>query len=460
MSRLIARSISGFSHDAYNCFVSVRQSPKNLERGPLLGTAFAAKDNIATLLEPTTCASLILRDYQSPFEATVVKQLIAAGLALVGKTNMDEFGMGSSTTFSHFGATLNPNYAEPRVAGGSSGGSAAAVASGLADFALGTDTGGSVRQPGSYCGVVGFKPSYGRISRYGVIPYAQGFDCVGILAKSVAMTKRVFDVLDQEDKKDITSLPQEVRDKISKQPRNPKEKLRVGIPNEFILSELLEETVAEIEKVVLKLIALGHEVRSVSLPSIKKLISAYYTLATAEAATNLLRFDGIRFGLAEMPAEPNADPKGMTLITGNRFLHLGPEVQRRIVLGNYTLSSESGNTFLRATRLRRDLVQELNSVFASPNPIEPDSPGASEGCDVLLGPTTFGRAPTVEETAKDRAESILNEYLNDVFTIPASMGGLPAISVPCEDRDFGVQIIGQYGDDRRVLEVAELVESR
>lgn len=449
MIRTSIRLLAEAKRDTYNSLVLSRLATRN-GKGVLANTTFIAKDNISTTNEPTSCGSPMLKEYKSPYDASVVTLLEDAGLTLVGKSNMDEFGMGSGTTFSVHGATLNPRYEDNRVSGGSSGGSAAAVAAQLADFALGTDTGGSVRQPASFCGIVGFKPSYGRISRYGVIDYAQGFDTVGILAQDVSTTRRVFEVLDKYDEKDITSLPQSLRDNIAQQ-RKKKGSLSIGIPKEFLLAELSEEIILLFEKVLAKLMELGHSVKPVTIPSIGKLLSAYYTIATAEAASNLSRFDGIVYG-----ADSDYS-SGMERIAHNRSMGFGPEVQRRIVVGNYTLSSESGDHFFRASRIRRQLVEEFNDIFAMANPLAGEA-GNSDGCDVLMCPTACGRAPTLEEFENDLDANFLNGYINDVLTIPVSMAGLPAISVPCEDGDFGVQVMGQYGDDQTVLEVAKVIE--
>lgn len=449
MLRNSRRLLTRAARDTYNSFVLIRAEPKR-GSGPLQDTTFIVKDNITTTEEPTTCGSGMLKEYTSPFDATVVTLLKAAGLALVGKSNLDEFGMGSSTTFSVHGATVNPRFEDVRIAGGSSGGSAAAIAANLADFALGTDTGGSVREPASYCGIVGYKPTYGRISRYGVIAYAQGFDTVGILARDVGTAKRVFEVLDKYDKNDITSLPQSIRDELAKKTANP-EKLTISIPQELIMAELGEETVAEFEKVVGNLMEMGHTIKPVSVPSIGKLLSAYYTLATAEAASNLSRFDGIRYGYSKGVGS------GVDRISRNRAQGFGPEVQRRIVLGNYTLSSESGDNYFKATKLRKEIVGDFDNVFALTNPLTGKC-ASEEGCDILISPTTFGKAPTLEEFESDCKSNFLNGYINDVLTVPVSLAGLPAISVPCGNKDYGVQLMGQYGDDSAVLAAAALVE--
>lgn len=459
------RQLSTVSRDAYNCLITTIVSPSAESSalkgtGTLKGLKYVAKDNICTEGILTTCGSKILSNYKPPFSATVVSRLNEEGLVLVGKGNLDQFGMGLSTMFSHFGSTINPRYKEPRICGGSSGGSAAAVAAGIADFSLGTDTGGSVRQPASYCGIVGFKPSYGRISRYGVVAYAQGFDCVGILAPNVHTTKKVYNTLDAYDPKDITSMSDKTRDKISRMSKYGdhagSRKLRIGVPEEFLLSEVHEETLTQVETILHKLIKLGHSVFAVSVPSMGRLLSAYYTLATVEAASNMARFDGIRYGQL-CQSDTDELSTSDAIIRNNRSKGLGPEVQRRIVLGNYTLSAESGDNFYRANRLRHNLVEEFNDVFSMPNLLTSLS-APSEGCDVLLGPTASGKAPLMEEYQNDVNRNFLNEYINDVYTVPASMAGLPAISVPCENKDYGVQIMGQYGDDETVLAVAELIE--
>lgn len=449
------RRSSSVAHDTFNALV-LRSRVSPGKPGPLKNTTFIAKANISVPQRPTTCALGLLQNYQSPIVATSVLQLIEAGLTLVGNSNMDEFGMGSLTTLSIHGPTRNPLYEEDRIAGGSSGGSAAAVAGGLADFALGTDTGGSVRQPASYCGIVGFKPSYGRFSRYGVVPYAQGYDCVGVLARLVSTTRSVYDVLNHPDPRDITMMPKPTRDHIFEK----KKRLRVAIPQEFILGELQGLSIEALEKAAVKLMDLGHEVCSVSMPILSRLLAAYYTLAVAEAALNLSRYDGISFGqdhegrFEKTDASSISGKDAQARIVANRSQGFGPEVKRRIILGNYVLSSESGDNFTRATEIRSQLVRDFNNLFASPNLL---TNTASRGTfDLVLGPTAFGPAPTFAEHSHE-SKNILNEYLNDVFTVPASMAGLPAISVPFGG--VGLQIIGQYAHDALVLDTAEMIES-
>lgn len=448
-SRSIRRTLASSIHDPYNALISIRKSPK-LREGPLSSLTWTAKDNIATTEEPTTCASKILSNYYCPFDATVVKLLDEAGAKLLGKNNLDEFGMGSSNTNSAFGPVKNPLYEEFRVAGGSSGGSAAAVAGGICDFSLGTDTGGSVRQPASYCGIIGFKPTYGRISRWGVVAYAQGFDTVGILARDFAVVRKTFEVIDKYDDKDITSMPSWIRSKFGAA-RLPK-KLRIGVPREFIVGELLLEAKKEYSATLENLMKAGHSIVPVSLPSIKKSLPAYYTLVSASAASTLSRFDGVRYGTSVGPEYPE------TIISDNRANGLGMEVKRRTLLGNFTLSSESGDHFVRATGIRQQLVEEMNDVLAFPNHLL-DTPENPDGVHVLVAPTAFGEAPTIEEYTLACQSSLVNGYINDIMTIPASLAGCPSISVPMRNRRYGLQVMTQYGYDQFLLKAAELIEA-
>lgn len=485
---------------------------------------FVVKDNIATTEEPTTAASRMLENYKSPFAATVVSLLQESGLQVAAKSNMDEFGMGSATTHLVFGPTSNPawendtlkeraadsehngSFSGPksrqltdfgpnltvsghtssvtdtsplndkntsqntentgkyrrRIAGGSSGGSAAAVAGGIANFALGTDTGGSVRLPASYTRTIGFKPSYGRLLRWGVLPYAQTFDTVGIIARELAEVRSVYRVLDKYDPKDPTSLPNATRDDISAGraetygSEDPKSRtLTFGVPQELLVSELSDETVSQWAQLLAKIADNGHTVVPVSIPSIRRLLSAYYTLATAEAASNLARYDGIRYGYRGKGPHPNT----AELITGNRDSGFGPEVQRRIVLGNYTLSADSGDHYFTANGVRRTLVEELNEIFRLPNVLM-GTPGAqSSAIDLLVLPTSVGDPATIEEYMRQEEANFLSSYTNDILTVPASLAGIPAISVPCRGFQGGVQLMGQYGDDETVLDAAELVST-
>lgn len=464
--------------------------PANLPLGPLSGTTFGVKLNIASTAAPVDCASEMLRDYVSPFSSTAVLLVEQAGLVSRGTTNMDEFGMGSATTLSSHGAAVNPRYwPEVRVTGGSSGGSAAAVAAGYVDFALGTDTGGSVRQPAVWCGVVGFKPSYGRISRHGVVAYAQLLDTVGVVARLVQMVQKVFRVLDVEDRGDVTSVPEAMRRRgvrgemtevteqneltqksseninpshsISHPPSQEPLRWVVGVPEQMLLGEVSAEAVLALEHVLAGLQQRGCTIVPVSVPAVAHLLLAYYTLATAEAASDLARYDGVRYGAEEGAApvsgatEPQSDARRRAAA---RSRALGPEVQRRVLLGNYTLSSALGSHYLRATGVRRRLVDEFNHVFARPHGLGAGDNGDPDlvRCDVLLSPAVLGRAPLAADYQRDVAQNFLEGYASDALTVPASMAGLPTVSVPCGH--VGVQVMAQFGDDTTALAVAQEVE--
>lgn len=449
--RQLVRRFATTTKDRWNCLIS--ETPSGLASP----RAFVAKDNFATKEGFTTCGSKILAEYKSPFTARAVELLENAGYVLAGKANMDEFGMGSSTTNSYFGATVNPRYdvdKNPRISGGSSGGSAAAVAGGLAEFALGSDTGGSVRQPASYCGVYGFKPTYGRVSRYGLVAYSQSLDTVGVIARDLDTVDTVFLVIDRYDSQDITSMPQWLRQKIRSDATGVPEKLTIGVPEELLVAELLDDTTDAFSELLARLHHRGHTVVPVSVPAIKKALSAYYTLATAEAASNLARYDGVRYGYTAS----EGGETGEQVISANRSEGFGSEVQNRILLGNYTLSSESGDHFLRATKVREQLVKELSGVFSQKNHLLTETITNTNGCHVLVSPTAFGEAPTVEEFRAATASNFLNGYINDVLTVPASLAGIPAMSMPMGDGGVGVQVMGQYGQDEMVLAVSREME--
>lgn len=450
-ARVWNRLITGTSRpkeDKWNSLIlnEIAHPTSTATNNELKGTTFIAKDNIASLDDTTTCASKILSNHKSLFDATCVKLLKEAGLTLVAKSNLDEFGMGSANTNSYYGDVINPYYPnEKRVPGGSSGGSGAAAAAGLADFALGTDTGGSVRLPGSYCGVIGFKPTYGRISRWGVIPYAQTLDTVGILAKNIDIVEKSFKVMNVYDPKDPTSLPDDVRSQLK---TTKKDKLRIGIPKEFVLKSLNEETREMWFQVMDQLQKMGHTIVLVSIPAMKKAISAYYTLISAEVASNTARYDGVRYGLEQSTSTTFAEQ-----IVENRTKGFGIETRRRIGLGNFTLSSTSGNHYISATNLRKQIVEDFNDVFNVPHLLLNNKAEIREdACDVMVVPTATGEAPTIEGYETDTKENFLNGYINDVMTIAASLSGTPAISIP--RGGLGIQIIGQYADDQKVLDLA------
>ncbi|KAK0250213.1 Trimeric GatFAB AmidoTransferase(AdT) complex subunit [Friedmanniomyces endolithicus] len=443
--------------------------------GALSGRTIAIKDNIATKDSPTTAASKALTGYTSPFDATVIKLLRQNGAIISAKTNLDEFGMGSHSQHSHAGPVLSQHSRSgvPLSPGGSSGGSAVAVATGQCWAALGTDTGGSVRLPAAFMGTVGFKPSYGVVSRWGVIQYANSMDTVGILAGKVEDARRVFGCLDVFDGQDPTSLPASVRKRAAR--RQPLTKgLRIGVPLEYNIAGLAPAVRSAYMRTLGLMQDHGHSLHPVSLPTTRQALSAYYVLAPAEASSNLAKYDGIRYGYRTQG--PDASSKsGLPLYARTRGEGFGEEVKRRILLGAYTLSSEAiDNYFIQAQKVRRLVQRDFDGVFTQLNPLlNSDITTGSgvreeQGVDVLLTPTAPTLPPTVEEVKR---QSSVESYMNDVFTVPASLAGLPVISVPVklsgggdemvEERDVqsvGVQLIGQFGDDQLVLHAAALLE--
>ncbi|KAL6943292.1 hypothetical protein ACO0RG_002285 [Hanseniaspora osmophila] len=420
--------------------------------GPLSGMLMGTKDNIVTKEMPTTCSSDILANYVSPYDATVVKLLQNAGVVNVGKTNMDEFGMGSGGVYSAHGPVLNPIYGkENRVAGGSSSGSAAAVACGAVDFALGTDTGGSVRLPAAYCSVTGFKPSYGRVSRYGVIAYAQSLDTVGILSKDVQTIEKVFEAVDKHDTKDPTSLSDHYRSLLKKEsfPR-----YTYGLVEQFNQQCLSATSQNALLTVLEKLFDYKNTIKPVSIPLIENCLPAYYTLAPSEAVSNLARYDGIRYG----HQDPSTDFKDGTLFAGTRSA-FGSVVKNRLILGNYNLCSESfKNNYIKAQKIRVKLIDEFDAVFSTNNCLSSNK-NNENGVDLLLSLTALDVAPTLSEFSTKSQQNPINAYINDVFTVPISMAGLPAISIPVPKTGLSLQIAGQYGDDYKVLAAAKQLEA-
>ncbi|KAF2274108.1 glutamyl-tRNA amidotransferas-like protein [Westerdykella ornata] len=442
----------------------VAKVPPSRNHGPdrLSGQLIAVKDNICTSDLPTTAGSGILKNFTSPYDATVVKQLRDAGAVIAGKTNLDEFGMGSHSVHSFFGPVKNTNArGEELSAGGSSGGSAVAVATGQCTAALGTDTGGSVRLPAAYTGVVGFKPSYGLVSRWGVIAYANSLDTVGVLAKSVAQMRRVFDALNFHDPQDPTSLLPSTRRRLGRPvTQRP---LRIGIPLDYNISSL-DPTVRKTWMHALKALQQkGHTLHTVNLPATRHALSAYYILAPAEASSNLAKYDGVRYG--SRAEGPDGTPDSV-LFAKTRGRGFGDEVQRRILLGAFSLSAQAmDNYFIQAQKIRRLVQRDFDGVFSARNPLLTSASSEAEGhregagVDVLVCPTAPTPAP---ELAKVKNQDPVDAYMNDVFTVPASLAGLPAVSVPVKMREtqgsgagIGMQVIGQFGDDGLVLDVGE-----
>jgi aspartyl-tRNA(Asn)/glutamyl-tRNA(Gln) amidotransferase subunit A len=427
--------------EALNAFLSVQdEDDLTMENpdGPLAGIPLAVKDNLATLDLDTTCGSKVLEGYRSPFEATVVRRARAAGAVVVGKTNMDEFAMGSSTENSAYGPTLNPHDLT-RVPGGSSGGSAAAVAAGLVPMAFGSDTGGSVRQPAALCGVVGMKPTYGRVSRYGLVAYASSLDQVGTFGRTVADAARLLQAVAGHDDRDATSARREVPDLEAAVGRGV-DGLVVGLPKEYVSHLLDDEMRASVNVAVEKLQEAGAEIREVSLPHAKHAIACYYVIAPAEASSNLSRYDGVRYGVRR------AESDLVSMYEATRSHGLGPEVKLRIMLGTYVLSAGYYDEYYgTAQKARRLITQDFGRVYAS-------------GVDVILTPTT----PTPAFALGERTDDPLEMYLSDVFTVPANIAGIPGISVPIgrvRGLPVGAQVLAPWWHEEPMLATAGALEA-
>ena len=427
--------------EGLNAFLSLAD-PDDLSlvepRGPLAGVPVAVKDNLATTELPTTCGSRLLEGYRSPFEATAVRRLRAAGAVVLGKTNLDEFAMGSSTEHSAFGPTLNP-CDRTRVPGGSSGGSAAAVAAGYVDAALGSDTGGSIRQPAAFCGIVGIKPTYGRVSRYGLVAFASSLDQVGTLARRVREAALLLRVVSGHDPRDATSAPKAVPDFAAAAEWGVRGVV-VGVPEEYVPDTLDPGVRALLDRAADTLREAGAEVRPVSLPHTDLAIPSYYVLNPAEASSNLARYDGVRYGVRRVGTD------NRTMYESTRSNGFGAEVKRRILLGTYALSAGYYDRYYGAARRARRLVAEdFGAVFAA-------------GVDLLLTPTTPGPAFRLGERLDDPIEM----YLSDVYTVPANLAGLPAVSVPIGltgGLPVGGQLLAPWWREETMIAAAAVVES-
>jgi aspartyl-tRNA(Asn)/glutamyl-tRNA(Gln) amidotransferase subunit A len=421
-----------------NAFLAIAE-PEQLEpltEGRLSGIPVAVKDNLSTTELPTTCGSRLLEGYQAPYEATVVRRLREAGGVVIGKTNLDEFGMGSSTENSAYGPTLNP-LDRSRVPGGSSGGSAAAVAAGYATMALGSDTGGSVRQPASFCGVVGIKPTYGRVSRYGLVAFASSLDQVGTIGRTVSDAAVLLGVIAGHDPRDATTADTPVADFAGDVDRGV-EGMVVGVPTDYFPEGLDPAIRALLDNALQRLVQAGAELESVSLPSTTHAIPAYYLLAPAEASSNLARFDGVRFGVRQS----GPDIGSMYERTRRGF---GDEVKRRIMLGTYALSSGYYDEYYGTAQRARSLVaSDFARVF--------------EKVDVLFTPTT----PTTAFPLGANTDDPLAMYLSDVFTVTANLAGIPAMSVPVgevEGLPVGGQVLAPWWHESAMLAVGGALEA-
>lgn len=409
-----------------------------IKEKPLAGVPIAVKDNMCTEGLRTTCGSRILGNYVPQYTATVVKKLQAAGAILVGKTNLDEFAMGSSTENSAFGPVHNPHNPE-YVPGGSSGGSAVAVAAGHVPVALGSDTGGSIRQPASFCGVVGLKPTYGRVSRFGLVAFASSLDQIGPFTNNVKDAARMLQAISGRDRHDATSANVEVPDYLSALTGDIKG-LRIGVPPECFGEGLDVEVREKVEASIRKLQDRGAEVVEVHLPHTKYVIAVYYLIATAEASSNLARFDGVRYGFRAEEARTLSE-----LYRRTRDLGFGAEVKRRIMLGTFALSSGYYDAYYeKAQRVRTMLVNDFAEAFRK--------------CDVIATPT----APTPPFKIGDKSDDPLAMYLGDIYTVTLNLAGVPGISVPCgissSGLPIGMQLIGNHFDEARLLNAAYAYE--
>lgn len=407
---------------------------KNGEKSPLLGIPYLAKDNLMTKGIRTTAASKILENYVAPFDASVVVKLKDAGAVLLGKTNLDEFAHGSSTESSFFGVTKNPHDLSC-VAGGSSGGSAAAVAANLCIFSLGSDTGGSIRQPASFCGVTGFKPSYGRVSRFGLLSMTSSTDVIGPLTKTSEDAEMVFRVIEGIDKHDATSEEINEKDKF-----NNFEKVTIGIAKEYLGELKNKEIKKHLDQTIEKLCKAGAIIKEISLPHARFSVPVYYLVTPSEVSSNLARFDGIAWGFSSDAADNLNDFYRQT--RGQGF---GSETKRRIMLGTYALSAGYDNSYYRKAQAVRTLIIE-------------DFKQAFQGCDFILSPTTSHEAFKVGIKNIDP----LTMYLEDVFLAGASLAGLPAISIPMKigegNLPVGLQLIAKKSSDLKLLAAAATLE--
>lgn len=411
----------------------------NLKVGQLAGLVLAVKDNIAIKGKKLTCGSKILQNFKSLYNATVIDKLLAEDAIIIGKTNLDEFAMGSSNENSAFGPVHNPKDIT-RVPGGSSGGSAAAVAADLCDAALGSDTGGSIRQPAAFCGVFGLKPTYGRVSRFGLVAFASSFDTIGPIAKSTKDIAKILSVISGFDEKDSTSVEIEVQN-FEASLDNLNQNIKYGFDPKFLSNGVDSEIVKKIEEVITFFRQKGFEVKEISLPHIKYAIADYYVLTTAEASSNLSRYDGVKYGKR---SEKHTNIDEMYKLTRDEFL--GTEVKRRIMLGTYVLSAGYYDAYyLQAQKVRR-LIQE-------------DFMNAFEHVDLIISPTT----PTTAFKIGEKSSDPLEMYLSDIFTTSANLAGIPAISIPIgydsKNLPIALQLISSHFNEELLLQVSFLIEN-
>ncbi len=431
-----------------NCFLSIERDHalarveeienSHNENQHLRGLAIAVKDNICTRGMRTSCGSRILGRYQPQYDATAITRLNAAGAIVLGKTNLDEFAMGSSNENSAFGNVRNP-WDVTRVPGGSSGGSAAAVASGIVRAGLGSETGGSVRQPASFCGIIGLKPTYGRISRYGLVAFASSLDQIGIFGQTTKAAAELLGVIAGRDENDSTTADVEVPDYVERLDYDVSNK-KIGVPRSLFSEGLDDEVREAVESAIENFKKLGATIVDVELPHSKYSIAVYYIIATAEASSNLARFDGVRYGFR---AEDAHELRKMYMKT--REEGFGEEVKRRIMLGTYVLSSGYYDAYYaKAQKVRTLLKSDFDQAFAS--------------CDSILTPT----APTTAFKIGEKSNDPLAMYLSDVYTASANLAGIPGISIPCgvsgENLPIGVQLLGKPWSEDLLLNLANVYE--
>ena len=402
------------------------------EFGMLMGIPCAIKDAILVEGQKCTSASKMLENYVAPYDATVIKKLYEAGAVILGKTNLDEFAMGGSGENSAFGVTKNP-HDKIRVAGGSSSGSAAAVAANMAAFALGADTGGSIRLPSSFCGVTGLKPTYGAVSRYGLIAFASSLDQIGPIAKNVEDAKIVFDTICGKDSMDATSTNYKFNEE-----KTDLKGLRIGVPKEYFVKGIDVEVEKIIKATIEKAKDAGAKIVEISLPSVEFALACYYIIAPSEASANLARFDGIKYGLSE-PAENLLD-----VYLKSKGHGFGAEVKRRIMLGTYTLSSGYYDAYYKKAQEVRELIKQ-------------DFKNAFEECDMIFCPVS----PVPAIKIGERTDDPLSMYLMDIYTVSVNLAGLPGISMPVGkigDLPVGLQIIGNHFEENKILSIASEIE--
>jgi len=454
----ISKLIDEINKNRLNAFITVREEAiddarkvdkdKGDKKGRLLGMPIAVKDNISTKGTETTCASKILKGYVPPFDATIIDKLKREGAIIIGKTNMDEFAMGSTTETSFFGPTLNP-WKNDKVPGGSSGGSAAAVAAGECIAALGTDTGGSVRCPASFCGVVGIKPTYGLVSRYGLIAYANSVEGIGSMAASVKDAETVLDIISGKDPNDSTSISLEDRSNIINNHKieKHKRKRKIGVLTTLFNDNGTDKDVLKcVWNAIHRLESLGIEYEEIDLPNIRYALPSYYIIAMSEASSNLARFDGTRYGLSlDESLDVNLDwDSTFSKVRGEGF---GKEVKRRILMGTFALSAGYyGRYYLKALKIRSLIIKDFNDAFDK------------SGLYAIVTPTM----PYKPFNLGEKVDDPVSMYLSDIFTVPVNLTGLPSLNITCgfsEGLPIGMQMIGKAFCESDIIEIAKIYES-